>query len=85
MKEKRLEDYVVRGLVDFDDIDYEKHSELLYELARQTVDHLRGYLAEDEEVGKVLQSYQKDPAGTVDGRRNDIVAIDPLVYREALL
>lgn len=35
--EKRLEDYVVSGLVDFDDIAYEAHADLLYDLATQTV------------------------------------------------
>ena len=35
--ELRLEDYVVSGLVDFDDVSYDDHSELLYDLAKQTV------------------------------------------------
>jgi len=33
--EQRLEDYVVRGLVDFDDISYDEHADLLYDLAGQ--------------------------------------------------
>lgn len=48
LKEKRLEDYVVHALVDFDDIDYFTHADLLYDLAGQMVRHLRGYLSEDE-------------------------------------
>jgi len=44
----RLEDYVVFSLVDYDDIDYEAHAELLYDLAGQMVRHLLGYLSEDE-------------------------------------
>lgn len=31
--EKRLEDYLVRGLIDFDDISYDDHADLLYDLA----------------------------------------------------
>ncbi|QQO57111.1 MAG: DEAD/DEAH box helicase family protein [Thiohalocapsa sp. PB-PSB1] len=46
--ERRLEDYVVSGLIDYDDIDYEAHAELLYDLAGQMVQHLLGYLSEDE-------------------------------------
>ena len=46
--ERRLEDYVVLGLADFDDIDYLTHAELLHDLAGQMVKHLRGYLSEDE-------------------------------------
>jgi len=46
--EQRLEDYIVYALIDFDDIDYMAHAELLYDLAGQMVRHLRGYLSEDE-------------------------------------
>ncbi len=48
LKEARLEDYIVHALVDFDDIDYFTHAELLYELARQMVRHLQTYLSEAE-------------------------------------
>jgi len=64
IKEKRLENYVVSGLVDFDDIAYEQHSDLLYDLASQTVRHFLGYLKEDE-IAKVLQCYQKDIAKNI--------------------
>ena len=59
--EARLEDYVVAGLVDFDDISYDYHSELLYDLAAQTVRHFRSYLSE-EEARKVLRCFQRDIA-----------------------
>jgi len=61
VEEARLEDYVVSGLVDFDDISYDDHSDLLYELATQTVEHFRSYLSE-EDVRKVLRCYQRDIA-----------------------
>ena len=64
IKEKRLENYVVSGLVDFDDIDYEKHADLLYDLASQTVAHFKGYLSE-EEAGKVLWRHQKEIAAFI--------------------
>ena len=48
LHEARLEDYVVHALVDYDDIDYFSHAELLYDLASQMVAHLRGYLSESE-------------------------------------
>jgi type III restriction enzyme len=59
IEEQRLEDYVVGGLVDFDDISYDDHSELLYDLATQTVTHLKSYLKDEGEVRKVLRVYQK--------------------------
>lgn len=46
--EQRLEDYIVHALVDFDDIDYFTHADLLYDLAGQMVQHLLGYLSEEE-------------------------------------
>ena len=50
LREQRPEDYIVHALVDFDDIDYFTHAELLYDLAGQMVQHLRGYLSEDEAI-----------------------------------
>jgi type III restriction enzyme len=61
IEEARLEDYIVSGLVDFDDISYDDHADLLYDLAAQTVRHLRSYLSEDE-TSKVLRCYQRDIA-----------------------
>ncbi len=60
-QETRLEDYVVSGLVDFDDISYDDHADLLYDLASQTVQHFRTYLS-DEDTCKVLRCYQRDIA-----------------------
>ncbi|MBN2885245.1 MAG: type III restriction endonuclease subunit R, partial [Chromatiaceae bacterium] len=50
LKAQRPEDYIVHALLDFDDIDYLTHAELLYDLAGQMVRHLRGYLSEDEAI-----------------------------------
>jgi type III restriction enzyme len=61
LEESRLEDYMVSGLVDFDDISYDDHADLLYDLATQTVTHFRGYLSEDD-TRKVLRCYQRDIA-----------------------
>ena len=57
--EHRLEDYVVSGLIDFDDVAYDEHADLLYDLADQVVSHLRGYLSEDD-ARKVLRLYQNE-------------------------
>ena len=58
IEEARLEDYIVSGLVDFDDISYDDHADLLYDLAAQTVRHFRDYLSEDD-ARKVLRCYQR--------------------------
>jgi len=57
--EKRPEDYLVRGLIDFDDISYDEHAGLLYKLAGQVVARLRTYLAEEDDVINVLQYHQQ--------------------------
>ncbi len=59
IEEERLEDYVVAGLMDFDDISYDDHADLLYDLASQVVQHLRGYLSEDD-TRKVLRFHQRE-------------------------
>jgi type III restriction enzyme len=58
IREQRLENYIVRGLVDFDDVSYDEQADLLYDLAGQVVRHLRSYLSE-EETGRVLQFHQR--------------------------
>lgn len=61
IEEERLEDYVVSGLVDYDDISYDDHADLLYDLAGQTVHHFQSYLAK-EDISKVLRCHQREIA-----------------------
>lgn len=68
--EKRLEDYVVSGLIDFPDIAYDDHADLLYDLAEQVVTHLRTYLSDDE-AGQVLALYQREIARAVHAQMQD--------------
>jgi type III restriction enzyme len=63
-KEERPEDYLVRALIDFDDISYDDHADLLYDLAGQLVTHLRSYLSE-EDVVNVLQYHQQQLAAHI--------------------
>jgi type III restriction enzyme len=68
--ERRLEDYVVSGLIDFPDIAYDDHADLLYELAGQVVTHLLGYLPENE-AGQVLALHQREIARAVHAQMQD--------------
>ena len=61
VEEARLEDYIVSGLVDFDDVAYDEQADLLYDLAGQTVQHFRCYLSE-EDTRKVLRLHQRELA-----------------------
>lgn len=68
--ESRLEDYVVSGLIDFPDIAYDDHADLLYDLAEQVVAHFRTYLTDDE-AGQVLSLHQREIARAVHAQMQD--------------
>lgn len=62
VKEERLENYLVRHLMDLPQVDYETQSELLFKLAGQLVKRLESYLATPEDVENVLIVHGKDLA-----------------------
>lgn len=70
IEEARMEDYVVSGLVDFDDVSYDDNAELLYDLAGQTVAHFRSYLSEDD-TRKVLRCHQRPIAQFIHAQMQD--------------
>ena len=53
-REARPEDYLVRYLIERNEIDYDAHAPLLYKLAGQMVARIRCYLADAAEVENVL-------------------------------
>ena len=61
---QKPEDYIVHTLIDYDDISYDDHAELIYDLAGQAVEHLNSYLSEDE-VKNVLSGNRKRLAETI--------------------
>jgi type III restriction enzyme len=69
--EERLEDYLIRGLIDFDDISYDDHSELLYKLSGQLVRHLQSYLSNEEAVRNVLQYHQSQLVNIIHGQMQE--------------
>ncbi|MCY7272457.1 MAG: DEAD/DEAH box helicase family protein [Phormidesmis sp. CAN_BIN44] len=77
--ESRLEDYVVSGLVDFNDIAYDEHSDLLYDLGGQVARHFCTYLSEDD-ARKVLRLYQRDIARFVHTQMLDHFWEEPVDY-----
>lgn len=84
-REKRMEDYVVSGLVDFDDVSYDTNADLLYDLATQTVNHFRSYLPE-EEIWQVLHFHQKDIANAIHAQmhkhfREEVAGYDVVISK----
>jgi type III restriction enzyme len=57
-EEPRVENYIVRVLVEADDIAYDEHADLLYDLAGQAVKHFASYL-KPEEVCDVVRCYAR--------------------------
>jgi len=53
-REGRAEDYLLRYLIERNEIDYDAHAALLYKLAGQVVERVRSYLTTDAEVENVL-------------------------------
>jgi len=71
MPEERLEDYLVRGLVDFDDVNYDEHADLLYTLAGEMVKHLQSYLPSEDDVRNVLQYHQSPLVNIIHSQMQD--------------
>lgn len=57
VKEPRLENYIVRELILFDEVDYDAHAELVYDLAAQVIVRLRSYLPSEAAVLSVLERF----------------------------
>lgn len=57
VRETRPENYLVRELILRDEIDYETHAELLYDLAGQVVVRLKSYLPNEDAVVSVLERF----------------------------
>ena len=53
-REERAEDYLVRYLIERNEIDYDAHADLLYKLAGQLVGRVGSYLDSDTDVENVL-------------------------------
>lgn len=57
--ERHIPNYIVRHLIDFDDVSYDRDAELLQKLAGQIVDKLWGDFSEEAKVRNVVQYNQK--------------------------
>lgn len=62
VREERMENYLVRYLMDRSEVDYDSQSELLFKLAGQVVARLRSYLADEDDVENVLLVHGQDLA-----------------------
>ncbi|MCP5230066.1 DEAD/DEAH box helicase family protein [Accumulibacter sp.] len=63
--ESQLENYIVRELINYDDVSYDEHAELIYALAGQAVAHFKTYLKADDELHNILGNYGKTIAENI--------------------
>jgi type III restriction enzyme len=52
--EARPADYIVRNLIDYDDVAYDEQADFIYDLATQAVDYLKSYLDSERALHNVL-------------------------------
>lgn len=64
-RESRPEDYIVRYLIERNEVDYDANADLLYKLAAQVVARVRSYLDTDAEVENVLLRHGRQLADFV--------------------
>ena len=60
--EEVMENYIVRHLIEFDQVDYDSQSDLLYKLAGQIVERVKSYLSVPEDIENVCLVHGKELA-----------------------
>ncbi len=82
--EQRLEDNIVVALVDYDDISYDDHADLLYKLSGQMVSFIKSYLNDDGKIKNVVQFYRKKLADLIHGQMNKHVTMEYSDYQASV-
>jgi type III restriction enzyme len=77
-RELRLEDYLLRYLIERNEIDYDSHNALLYKLAGQVVERVRSYVADDTEAENVLLNHGRQLAEFIFAQMMDHYRETPL-------
>lgn len=62
IREQRFEDYIVKKLIDFDDIDYFTQADLLYDLAGQVVTYYQAQNYSKNELHEIFDTYSSELA-----------------------
>ena len=80
-REKRPEDYIVRHLIDYPEVDYDSHAGRLYKWAGQVIARLRAYLATEDEVEAVALEHGRALARFVFEQMRRHYRETPVEYR----
>lgn len=80
-RERRPEDYIIRHLIDYPEVDYDSHADRLYKWAGQVIARLRTYLATEEEVEAVALEHGRALARFVFEQMRRHYRETPVEYR----
>ncbi|MCV0386093.1 MAG: hypothetical protein K5821_06630 [Nitrobacter sp.] len=80
-KEERPENYIIRHLIGFPEVDYDSQSDLLYKLCGQMVERLRSYLANEDEVEAVALEHGRKLAEFIFQQMRSHFRETPVEYR----
>ncbi|RSV29456.1 DEAD/DEAH box helicase family protein [Sphingomonas sp. ABOLH] len=80
-RERRPEDYIIRHLIDYPEVDYDSHADRLYKWAGQVIERLRAYLATEEEVEAVALEHGRALARFVFEQMRRHYRETPVEYR----
>jgi type III restriction enzyme len=80
-REVRPENYIIRHLIDFPEIDYDSQADLLYKLAGQVIARLRTYLATEEDVEAAALEHGKALARFIFEQMKQHYRETPVEYR----
>lgn len=80
-REERVENYIVKFLMDYPQVDYDSQSDLLYKLAGQMIAHLQSYLGSAEDVENVALAHGKPLAERIFAQMWDHYRQTPADYR----
>lgn len=71
IREKRLEDYIVKKLIDFEDVDYFTQADLLYGLAAQAVAYYQAQNYSPDELHEIMDTYGGELARLIHAQMPD--------------
>jgi type III restriction enzyme len=84
-KEARVENYIVKHLIDMDQVDYDSQADLLYKLAGQIVTHLRSYLETEDDVENVALAHGRTLAQVIFDQMKAHYRETPTDYRAKMV
>jgi len=81
VRESRIENYIIRHLIENPQVDYDTQADLLYRLAGQMLDHLRSYLTTEDDVENVALVRGKQLADAIFDQMRQHYRETPADYR----